>query len=317
MAPQRTTMLLLALVPTLPLVTAICENECSSATSLLSSCTLPSLDTDEAAARENYIHRNVTGLPKEISIVADGPSTYFVQDYAQAACFCTDARIDLIPCLQCYASDAFEDETTDSLQNNGQIARLYLADCREFGYYANETISYPSTTRDSFPSKTTFPASISVSLIPGDDCKAACGVVAGQVDQCGLTPLDADQEPRQTAIVSGNAHYYGKLLLNRTAAECVCTKPALRRFNTCARCMNRNPMARPRQIVLDYAFDCEAMGYWTDKEHVFAQQEETPTVAQPVPTPTPTKSGAVAYFGRELWSPVMMVLLFLAAVVVL
>ncbi|KAK5991090.1 hypothetical protein PT974_09367 [Cladobotryum mycophilum] len=264
--------LLLALL--LPLASPFCEKECQPISSLLQSCSLPPLSTPWSSIPEPST-RNVTGLPKVLGGSTKGPETSVVGSYAQAACFCTRARVEINPCAACFDADRFENGG-GARRDGERVAGAYRRDCKEFGYFANETLAYPSTTRASMPAQT--------GLGTSSDCSSVCRVVKSQIAECELTPLGRRFKPLGVDMVPspGGSNYYGWLLFNRTSAECMCTKPVLRRLSACRWCIASNYAEEGGQeegegeedvdMVSYYEADCTSLGYWTDSQEVVPEE---------------------------------------------
>ncbi|KAJ5859304.1 hypothetical protein N7534_004581 [Penicillium rubens] len=199
----------------IPGVRGQCSQECGPISSLLSSCSLPGLDTDWHEFQHLPIERNLSGL--EYAPFGNGPETARIATYDEARCFCTKATNSLSDCEVCARSACSgscysgpESETPTANQN--KVAGYYHRDCKAFGYFANSTLSSPSTTLSSMPPTTEAPDYNS-------DCEI-CGVIHGQITECGLVDLDTTPPPTQTSVLAEGYDYHGSVLLNRTAAEC-------------------------------------------------------------------------------------------------
>jgi hypothetical protein len=230
------------------LTNAICDSKCSSIRDLLSKCSLPPLSTEFGSVDDPETR------PQNDSPF--GPATYFIDSVEKASCFCSTARDSFEDCRDCF------DDNGGSKQNDAEIVKLYQGDCLEFGYFVNETLSYPSTTRDAMPSST---ASAS------DDAKCTdtdtCGVVRNQVAECSLTSFD------EVDASKNMEDYFDKLLLNRTAAECFCTEPVLERLFSCSSCLGKPAGKSGRReanihfgIVREYSSQCFKFGYYADSK---------------------------------------------------
>lgn len=273
----------------MPLVWGQCETKCQTISSLLSFCSLPPISS--AWDTSDKTRRNITGLPSGYGFNV-GPTTYTIANLSQAECFCTDARTEYMPCAECRHIEWLNDNLTDDERG---IMRNILSDCRSFGYYVNSILAYPSTTRSSMP----FPTQTALEDEVRASCKDICDVLRGQIEVCDLTALDAEEWPVPTSLPSGEVtEYSGSVLFNRTAAECMCTLPVLRRLAGCRSCIGRElePDLQLRMIarVENYGYDCNEMGYWTDSESEWAvwipeeedDPEGTPTSAASSPTPS-------------------------------
>src|SRR5690606_6916205 len=104
-----------------------------------------------------------------------GPNTYHIANYSQADCFCHDAPAEILSCFDCHGLnwDGGEMPFQDILGG------MY-EDCTAFGYFDNSTLSYPSTTISSMPEATQFTDSSG-----SDACVDVCGVLGGQIAECG------------------------------------------------------------------------------------------------------------------------------------
>lgn len=236
-----------------------------------------------------------------------GEGTHIIADYKEARCFCIDARKEFADCFHCVARDDYEN-------NNGKHSNLrhvidyYKWDCTDLGFYANETLAYPSTTGTASPSATIAPDVSTSEGSTSEDCGELCGVINGQILECDLTPLDA-KEPKKTDVPSPDVDYHGSLLLNRTAAECVCTMPVLRRMYGCWKCWTDGD-ARSPFTILDYDYECRKMGYWSDEEFVVVEEDESSTADGPGPTsvdPFEDAAPGPLRLGGRLLVPVLLV----------
>ena len=245
--------------------------DCDIVSSLLSRCSLPPLDRDWRAVETGQhgpVDRNLSGVAYHEADEA-GPHTNQLKDYAEAKCLCVEGIKHLNTCTGCL------DSTLDNLVDpNGPRdgADAYFFDCTQFGYFANDTFAYPSTTITSLPIQT----SVSASTVP-EGC-TSCIIIESQLRECGLLPLNTSSTdiPNNGLTVFhseiDNSDYYAHLLFNRTASECFCTLPVLRRLGACRYCIQ----SLDQMGVLDYyGYDCTAMGYWTDKGYV--ETEESPS----------------------------------------
>lgn len=159
-------------------------------------------------------------------------------------------------CSQCYAYDRLNSGSGTKL-DEGRVHGAYIRDCNEFGYFDASVLAYLFTTRSSMPESTGADASNS-------DCGSVCGVLRTQSRDCRPTPLDSKSLPPRGSVESLGVDYYGSLLLNRTAAKCMCTLPVLRRFSGCRWCIASRKSDDSVQIVNDYEVDYISLGYWTD-----------------------------------------------------
>ncbi|KAJ9487906.1 hypothetical protein VN97_g5387 [Penicillium thymicola] len=238
----------------IPVVRGQCSQQCGPISSLLSSCSLPDLDTDWHEFQHLRIERNLSG--REYAPFGNGPSTARIATYDEARCFCTKAINSLSDCEAC-ARSASESETPIANQND--VAGYYHEDCKAFGYFANSTLSSPSTTLSSMPPATKAPDY-------NRDCEI-CGVIHGQITECGLVDLDISPTPTQTSVLAEGYDFHGNVLFNRTAAECFCTLPVLRRLDGCRQCITvKNDDLR--EVFDLYRSECEELGYWTDNQVV-------------------------------------------------
>jgi hypothetical protein len=255
---SRIMILLVSLFLTMARATPQCP-DCDAVSSLLSSCSLQPLTvnwTEIENAEKGPVYRNLSGVPYAPEPEA-GPATVQIANYSQAECFCTEAIKSLNSCTGCILYG--DDESADA-KNRWKGSDAYFYDCTEFGYFANDTLAYPSTTRTSTPLQTGSPTT---------DCNV-CGIIEGQISECGLIPLDGEKpEPKTIHSSADNSDYYAHILYNRTAGECFCTLPVLRTLSSCRYCIQSTDM----MDVLDaYIFDCGALGYWTDS-HVVDVEE--------------------------------------------
>lgn len=104
-----------------------------------------------------------------------------------------------------------------------------------------------------------------------------------------------------------NSDYYAHLLFNRTAGECACTLPVLRRMGVCRVCLGS---VGQREVLDGYAADCAAMGYWTDEGYVTAEERPTEsgtTTAAAAASPTETSRGRrLRVDGIRWWGTALM-----------
>jgi hypothetical protein len=257
---------------------------CNIVTSLLSQCSLPPLSTPENSI-PSAIFRNVTGLAP---IYGDefGPTTFMLATYEDASCFCTKGVKLLFNCNGCT-----EFPSTPEASNAFSVSVDYELDCQAFGYYADDTQAYPSTTLTASPTASV-PAD-QASVIKG--C-SGCDVVAAQIAQCGLTALNVDPSPVLRYIDFGNGVESSRyILFNRTAGECFCTLPVLDKLDACFQCMGSVDGDGPiSSIAQDYLQDCGDLGYFPDRNLVVyqtsssASQAGIPTKAPTTTIPTPT-----------------------------
>ena len=84
-----------------------------------------------------------------------------------------------------------------------------------------------------------------------------------------------------------NSDYYGRTLLNRTAGECFCTLPVLRRLSACRYCIQSSEVL---DVFDDYSFDCAALGYWTDRNIVDVEEQPSSTGGVTATSTTSTAS---------------------------
>jgi hypothetical protein len=250
----------------------ICEIECIGVSSLLSDCSLPPLSTRTHVLRLNSARRNISGLSDEISAHI-GPVTYGIETYAQARCFCLGYFTNRPSCETCFS----QKRPVPSLEELDpfDVLKFYGYDCLGFGYFNNPTLAYPSTTRTEMPVMTS-PPNGSGEEDEGEsedvDCADICGAIEAQIDQCSLISLNADPPPSS-----------GSLMSNRTAAECICTLPMLRRFPGCNLCLG--PESYQRTLLNRYQSGCSTMGYWGEPPYVLPEPED---MFSPRTTPTPT-----------------------------
>jgi hypothetical protein len=253
---------------------AVCEIECIGISNLLSSCSLPPLSTGTRTFSNNAAHRNISGLPSVVPWDA-GPYTSGLKTYADAQCLCFDYITNRPSCETCVNRAPRGDS------NEREVLNMYGDDCRAFGYFApgDQQIAYPSTTRTDMPTMTSPPGGGAPEddgepdESEDDDCVDICGAIEAQIDECGLTPLDTDSPPPfvdSTPPPFVNYHPGGSVVLNRTAAECMCTLPMLRRFPGCNLCLG----PETGSILGLYHGDCGRMGYWGEPPYVLPESED-------------------------------------------
>lgn len=268
------------------LALSFCNTECNTVTTLLSTCQLPELSpTFQLEGPPAPQLRNVTNSGYDMM-----PSTFFIPSLLSASCFCTDGRLELAPCKKCLNDDWLsKNQDIQGIPINGEwnTVSAYERDCRKFGYYANETMAYPSTTETSPPRSTRTPnvRLLSQNVQPAQkSCRDNLAIVEGQIDECGLTPLEVKRAPDSVGIEIGkDLNFYGKVLFNRTAGECVCTLPVLRRLQTVRACV----VGEPEHMLDAYETDCANLGYFPDDKLV-------ELVAPQVTTTTSTIAAASA-----------------------
>ncbi|KAJ5466509.1 hypothetical protein N7530_010296 [Penicillium desertorum] len=191
----------------IPVVRGQCSQECGPISSLLSSCSLPDLDTDWHEFQHLPVERNLSG--REYAPFGNGPSTARIATYDEARCFCTEAINSLSDCEVCARSACVDScysgpGAETPIANQNKVAGYYHEDCKAFGYFANSTLSSPSTTLSSMPPATEAPDYNS-------DCEI-CGVIHGQITECRLVDLDISPPPTQTSVLAEGYDYYGNLV---------------------------------------------------------------------------------------------------------
>lgn len=140
----------------------------------------------------------------------------------------------------------------------------YQDDCRRLGFYDDNVIGYPSTTRSSFPTST-----------PGARiCNSECGLLRGVIQQCQLTPIEKMPTPSRERLT---LNYYATVLHNRTAGECTCTIPVLEAMPDCLTCLNEKAGRNTFLMGAAYAEDCENLGYRV----LIEEEEETDVTTTP------------------------------------
>jgi hypothetical protein len=220
----------------------------------------------------------------------NGPDTVEIANYTQASCFCTHGVEMLKTCVDCAWESQYDENDNLHPSDCYEGADAYAFDCSSFGYYANSTLSYPSTTRISMPLQTQASAS---------DC-SVCGIIEGQIAECGFGVSLATENYRSLSLEVHSSvdqhNYWGTILFNRTAAECFCTLPVLRRLNACWRCVSDDDTQR--DIVWDYGYDCHQLGYWSDSQVI--QLTETPSSATPTQTSSAFQSATGGIGGSEI-----------------
>lgn len=273
---------------------SICETECEPVSSLLSDCSLPPISS--AWADTVPEERNVTGLSH---VLSHGPTTRFIANYSQAECFCVDARTEFSTCISCWRS-----EIGDIFENFKELEKVQHIefDCREFGYYNDANLSYPSTTLlSSVPFETEYP-----SADEGDAlCGEMCAPLRAHIEECNLTSIGADDWPDKPLFPGGRPFYkhFAAALLNRTASECLCTLQVLRSTAGCLRCLtvkeDENAMPNLKWRVKQYEDECHDYGYWTDSEVIlpshdeFYDDEPTGSLTSTLHAPSPTDDSSV------------------------
>jgi hypothetical protein len=124
-----------------------------------------------------------------------GRLTSFLETATQAECLCIEGVHILPECDNRLSGYRFTN-SLPMLQDDNRAMDRYMSDCKAWGYFANETQAYPSTTRSAMPSSAT--GLTDPGPGPGDSasstCAAVCGVIRGQIDDCGLTPLNIDED---------------------------------------------------------------------------------------------------------------------------
>ncbi|OJJ03014.1 hypothetical protein ASPVEDRAFT_29550 [Aspergillus versicolor CBS 583.65] len=301
-------MLWLVLLSILPAVRGQCSQECGPVSSLLSSCALPDLDSDWHDFQHLPIERNLSG--REYAPFGNGPSTARIATYDEAQCFCTEAISSLSDCEACARSacpgSCYSDSESDSpAARQNKIAGYYHEDCKAFGYFANSTLSSPSTTVSSMPPATEAPDYNS-------DC-GICGVIHGQIRDCDLVDLDASPPPPRTSVLAEGYDYYGNVLLNRTAAECLCTLPVLRRLDGCRQCITTQNDDL-LEVFDMYRSECQDLGYWTDVHVVeYENSPSSSSSTQPGSSPTSTLESSPTGAGAGITSRGLLLPLALAA----
>lgn len=209
-----------------------CIQYCSAQISLLEECSLPPLT-------ETYELRPWKTLD-------DGTEVRRFESRAEANCYCTEGRLDR-QCSSCFTDQWMDDNTlreTDEFRNWDD----YQDDCRRLGFYDDDVVGYPSTTRSALPTST-----------PGARvCSAECGILRGAIQQCKLTPLEKSPTPSRERLT---LNYYATVLHNRTAGECTCTIPVLEAMPGCLSCLRENAGQAMIYMGAAYADDCENLGY--------------------------------------------------------
>ncbi|KAL3470251.1 hypothetical protein BJX99DRAFT_264421 [Aspergillus californicus] len=245
----------------LPLSLAQCSSECSPVSTLLSTCALPPISEARDAVRGDT--RNLTRLEYKWPSLS-GPYTSLIKTLSDAECLYTDGRKDLPTCERCLSIDRFENQ--DHTSSNKEFSlNMYRADYEAFGYYENDTLAFPSTTR------TDMPSSIGSLEIFDNTCAGICSVIRAQTEDCDLTSLDQDDPPRQINV---DLNYQANVLHNRTASGCMCSLPVLRRFRGCRRCIDDERDAGMLDILNFYEEECNEFGYWSDSAVVLPVDEE-------------------------------------------
>lgn len=282
-SPAATKMFnLLVLIPLIPLARGACEQECEGVSSLLSKCSLPPF-SDVWNAEAQY--RNLTGLPPSYTEDDLGPETHVISTYSEAECLCVDVWKEFKDsCIKCRVRQLTFEET-------GQGANM-ISDCQAFGYY-NNSLTYPSTTRPSLPSRT--------QASSGEfTCNDICGVLRGQIEDCDLPQLEDDRWPVRRSVPPDDDYppRYASVLFDREDAECLCTLPVLRRLKGCRECLSFKRATGEEQDlslrVWKYNSECSEMGYWTDWQWILPSLEDDDSPTTPVsdnssPSPTDTE----------------------------
>ncbi|KAL2811879.1 hypothetical protein BJX63DRAFT_397990 [Aspergillus granulosus] len=137
------------------------------------------------------------------------------------------------------------------------------------------------------------PASPTASSLNGNTCGNICGVIRAQTEECDLTALDLEDLPRQINVDSA---YRGNVLLNRTAAECMCSMPVLRRFRGCRKCIESDRDAGSLDIVDFYQEECNELGYWSDDAVVEPEAIEEDDGEADVSDESPTDGVGMAMY---------------------
>ncbi|CAI4214362.1 unnamed protein product [Parascedosporium putredinis] len=199
--------------------------------------------------------------PDDVDRWLGGPFTHVLEDAAQANCFCIEARANFDACDRCLLAAPLTGQSTED--ESGSLA-IYMDDCVNMGYYANQTLAYPSTTRSADEGGA------------DDNCENLCGVANGQIVECGLAPLDVPEEdrPRTQTVPSPDRTYLGWVLLNRTVAECVCTSPFLRRILGCELCLVEKERRDLALVGHHHRFDCHQLGYYSDAQYLLPGPED-------------------------------------------
>lgn len=250
--------------------------------------------------------RNLTGFPEVPGVLSHGPLSLFIANYSQAECFCVDALTEFPPCKKCWSSETRGEFGLDDRDNTRHIE----SDCKEFGYYTATNLTYPSTTLlSSVPFETEFPSDDEGDAL----CGGTCGPLRTHIEVCDLTSIDVGEWPEDTEIAENEYSYelMAAFLLNRTAAECLCTLKVLRGTVGCGRCLSvkeeYNAVPNLRMRVDNYDKECHEYGYWTDSEWIipsfdeFYDDETTSSLTSPGHSPTPTDESGV---GRSLFSSI-------------
>ena len=268
----------LTFIALVPWAWSICETKCEPISSLLSDCSLPPISSAWADAREK--ERNLAAGSPWVPHYLRGPRTRFIANYSQAECFCVDARTEFTPCHRCWIhGDGESEEIKDELVTSDDYRKIQHIDydCMAFGYFSDVNLTYPSTTLlSSVPLETAFP-----SEDEGDTlCSEMCGPMRAHVEACNLTSIDAGDWPDDTPIPENKYSYEHKaaVLLNRTAAECLCTLQVLRHAPGCSRCLSvkeeETAMPNLKWRADEYHLECAKYGYWTDLEWILPPFDE-------------------------------------------
>ncbi|KAJ6190668.1 hypothetical protein N7519_000689 [Penicillium mononematosum] len=250
-------MLWLALF-SIPVVRGQCSQECGPISSLLSSCSLPDLDTDWHEFQHLPVERNLSG--REYAPFGNGPSTARIATYDEARCFCTEAINSLSDCEVLCGLVLFRPRAETTIANQNKVAGYYHEDCKAFGYFANSTLSSPSTTLSSMPPATEAPDYNS-------DCEI-CGVIHGQITECRLVDL------RHFPATSSDECTRGGVRLLRERITQPNGRRVLLRLDGCRKCINMQNDDL-REVFDMYRSECEDLGYWTDSQVV--EYESSPS----------------------------------------
>lgn len=263
-------------------VNAACETECAPISQGLEACSLPlltSLDWKTLKDKGTTDRKFTDPPPDDVDRWLGGPFTHVLETAAQANCFCIEARANFDACDRCLLAAPLTGESTE---NESGSLEIYMDDCVNMGYYANQTLAYPSTTRSSAPSATVpvrgvaFAGDSDDEGGADDNCENLCGIANGQIVECGLAPLDVpeDDRPRPQTVTSPDRAYLGWVLLNRTAAECVCTTPFLRRILGCELCLVEKERRDLALVGHHHRFDCHQLGYYSDAQYLLPGPED-------------------------------------------
>jgi len=225
-------------------------SSCNAVAETLGHCHLPDIGTNYTSLPSAKTQRNVSGILFDYPLEV-GPSTFELVNYTQADCLCSKHTKDLDSCANCLNSTTANGTKED---NYRRVAEVFLEDCKAFGYYPNNSIAYPSTTRTITPLQTGSLTGCNI-----------CGIIGGQLDECNLEPLTATP-PKGTRTIrlgTDDSEYTAYLLFNRTAGECFCTLPVLNLFFSCQKCIGEGPAL---QMINYYRTDCHTLGYWSEAD---------------------------------------------------